>query len=267
MPKLVYIAEVVGKTGMQVLKRSLPKIRSRYTPDIIIANTNSATGNGLGRRHAGYIRKLGVHCQTTGDGCFKKKDLTENLDDIGYVLRPLNISKKSPGRGFCFRNIGSGKTVAVVSLLGRSSRYRISGNDPFEAVEAVLRTLKTQAQFIVVDFFSRTTAEVQTMGFFLDGRVSAVIGSGARVATADERCLKKGTAFITGSGRTGSFNSVSGYDPQGKIDEYKSGLSNLSVDSVVRPVLQGVYIDFSVDGQVRRIDRIFMEDTWNGTGQ
>jgi metallophosphoesterase (TIGR00282 family) len=258
--KVLYIAEIVGKTGIYALKKCLPELKNKKKPDFIIACADGATGgNGLGRNHAAYIRKLGVQVITTGECCFYKKDLTENFGKIPYVLRPDNLNPEAPGLGSRVYNTGgeaSSKKTAVAVLLGQSGFGRLHGNNPFSPLPALMERLRQETPFVVVDFHSQATAEKQAFFAMADGLCSAIIGSHTRVQTADERILPGGTAVITDAGRTGSMESVGGSDRDSRIKEYLSGIPDWTKDAWEKPELQGVFIEIAETGKAVSIERV-----------
>ena len=156
--RILYIAEIVGKTGIYALKKCLPEIKKEKKPDFVIACADAATGgNGLGRNHAAYIHKLGVNVITTGECCFYKKDLTENLEKIPYVLRPDNLNIEAPGTGSRTYRC-DGKKVAVAVLLGQSGFGRLHANNPFSGLPALLERLRLETPFVIIDFHAQATA-------------------------------------------------------------------------------------------------------------
>jgi metallophosphoesterase (TIGR00282 family) len=254
--KILYIAEIVGKAGVYAYKKGLPELKTRFGPDFIIACADGATGgSGLGRNHAAYLHKLGANVLTTGECCFFKKDLTENLAKIPYVLRPDNLNPEAPGIGSRVFKAGNIK-VAVAVLLGQSSFGRIHGNSPFSGLPALLERLRLETPFTFIDFHAQATAEKQTFFAMADGHCSAVVGSHCRVQTADEKVLPRGTAVITDAGRSGSQNSVGGNDPDSRIQEYLTGIPNWTKEAWAKPELQGLLIDIGDDGKARSIERI-----------
>lgn len=258
---LLYISEITGKAGIALVKKLMPRLREKYCPDIIIGNANSATGcGGLGIQHAGYLRKLGIECITGGDSIFNRKDLTEALDRLPYVLRPVNLPDCSPGKGWRFINLQNpAKKIAVVSAIGQIGQHRIFADNPFVKLEHLITFLSKETDTVIIDFSASATAEKQTLIHLLAGKVSAIIGSGTKVPTSDESIFAGRTAYITDSGRTGSFNSVGGYEPSYKIQEYLKGLPDFGRDCWTRPVLQGVNIRFDDSGAAAGIERIFEE--------
>ena len=264
--KILYIAEIVGKAGIYALKKCLPEIIKEKKPDFIIACGDGATGgNGLGRNHAAYIRKLGVNVITTGDFCFHKKDLTGNLSQIPYVLRPANLNIEAPGQGsriFTVNmegNAGREKKIAVLNLLGQSGFTRLHGNNPYSGLNAVLERLGRETKYIIIDFHAQATAEKQTFFAMADSNCSSIIGSHTRVQTADEKIMKGGTAIITDAGRTGSAESVGGCNIESRIQEYVSGIQDWTKESWEKPELQGVFIRLGEDGKALSIERIRKE--------
>jgi len=276
--KILYIAEIVGKAGIYALKKCLPEIKKEKNPDFIIACADGATGgNGLGRNHAAYIRKLGVHVITTGECCFYKKDLTEALGKIPYVLRPDNLNIEAPGIGSrIFRTDGmalqtssrqpapqrlsvkpaADLKIAVAVLLGQSGFNRIHGNNPYSGLPALLERLRQETPYVIIDFHAQASAEKQTFFAMAGGFCSAVIGSHTRVQTADERILPGGTAVITDAGRTGSIDSVGGCERESRIKEYISGIPDWTKEAWEKPELQGVLIDIAENGKAVSIERI-----------
>lgn len=252
----MYISEIVGKSGIWCLKTALPDVKKAEKPDIVIANGNGVTGSwGLGRQHAGYVRKLGVDVITGGDCIFYKKDLVEGFDTVPYVIRPANFPPESPGRGWRLQNVG-GVKIAVVSFIGRAGFNRVHGENPFTALSAIVERLRRETPYIIVDFHAAATAEKLAFFYHADGKVSAVIGSHGRVQTADERVLAGGTAVITDAGRTGSIDSVAGTDADSKIKEYLSRIPDWSKDAWQRPELQGIIIDINDEGKSTAIRRV-----------
>ena len=263
--KILYVAEIVGKAGIYALKKCLSELKKEKNPDFIIACADGATGGGgLGRNHAAYIRKLGVQVITTGENCFFKKDLTENIGKIPYVLRPDNLNIEAPGIGSRIYRSGKQK-VGVAVLLGQSGFGRLHSNNPFSGLPALLERLRLETQFTIVDFHAQATAEKQTFFAMAGGLCSAVIGSHTRVQTADERILPGGTAVITDAGRTGSIESVWGNDSESRIKEYISGIPDWTKDAWEKPELQGVFIELAENGKALAIERLRMTAPGNIT--
>jgi metallophosphoesterase (TIGR00282 family) len=255
--RILYVAEIVGKTGVYAFKKGLPELRQQKPFDFVIACANGVTGgNGLGRNHAAYLRKLGANVLTAGECAFYKKDLTENLAKLPYVLRPENLNAEAPGIGARIYKTGGGEKVAVAVLLGQSGFGRIHGNSPFSLLPGLLERLGQETPFIIVDFHAETTAEKKTLFAMADGRCSAVIGSHTRVQTADETVLPGGTAVISDAGRTGSAESVGGTETESRIKEYLNGIPEWTREAWAKPELQGVYLDLDSRGKALSIERV-----------
>jgi len=257
--RILYIGEIVGKAGIWCVKNLLPALKQSEKPDLVIANGDGVTGlYGLGRQHAGYLRKLGIDVITGGDCIYYKKDLVEGIDTMPYVLRPANYPAESPGRGWRFATVGSAK-VAVVSLLGRAGFSRVHSENPFTALPQIADRIRQETPYIVVDFHSGATAEKQALFFHADGKVSAVIGSHGRVATSDECVLPQGCGVITDAGRTGSGDSVGGCESASRIREYVNRIPEWSHDAWARPELNGVILDLNGAGKTTAIRRVRLE--------
>jgi metallophosphoesterase (TIGR00282 family) len=257
--RVLYVAEIVGKAGVNAFKTALPELKRRYPYDFLICCADGATGgNGLGRSHAAYLHKLGANVLTTGECCFFKKDLTENLEKTPYVLRPDNLNPQAPGTGSRIYKTGTEK-IAVAVMLGQSGFGRLHSASPFIRLPVLLERLRQETPYVIIDFHAQATAEKKTLFFIADGGCSAVIGSHTRVQTADESILPKGTAVISDTGRTGSSESVGGCDTASRIQEYVSGIPEWTKDTWDKPELQGVYIDIAPDGKARSIERVKIE--------
>lgn len=252
---IAYIAEIVGKAGIYSFKKGLQELRNKKNIDFVIACADGATGgHGLGRNHAGYLRKLGADVLTTGECCFFKKDMVENFDQIPYVLRPDNLQSSAPGVGARFFKVGNTK-VAVAVLLGQSGFNRLHGDNPYSRMPVLIERLKQESPIVIVDFHASTTAEKLTLFHAVKGKCTAVIGSHFRVQTADE-CIIDGTAYITDAGRTGSINSVGGVDAQTRVQEFLTGIPDWTKEAWDKPELQGVLIDVNDAGIAKSIERI-----------
>jgi metallophosphoesterase (TIGR00282 family) len=254
--RVLYIAEIVGKAGVYAFKKALPELRNRYPWDFLIACADGATGGGgLGRNHAAYLHKLGANALTTGECCFYKKDLTENLEKMPYVLRPDNLNPGAPGSGSRVFKAG-GEKIAVAVMIGQIGFNRLHGNSPFVHLPALLERLRRETPYVIVDFHAQASAEKKTLFFAADGHCSAVIGSHTRVQTTDERVLPGGAAVISDAGRTGSVESAGGCDTASRIQEYLSGIPDWTKDAWAQPAAQGVYIEIGANGKARSIERV-----------
>ena len=206
---ILTIGDIVGKPGRKVLARNLPDLVQRESVDFCLANAeNAAGGSGLTEGLAKELLDLGINVLTTGDHAWKKKEIIPTFENDPRVLRPANYSPKAAGRGSTVLKSRSGHKIGVINLLGRV--FMNPAESPFHAIERELAEVRAQTPIVLVDFHAEATAEKIAMGWYLDGRVSAVIGTHTHVQTADAHVLPKGTAYVTDLGMTGPFESVLG---------------------------------------------------------
>jgi metallophosphoesterase (TIGR00282 family) len=254
--KVLYIAEIVGKAGIHAVKKGLKRLKQETGASFVIACADGTTsGNGLGRNHAAYLRKLGVDVITTGECCFYKKDLVENIEKLPFVLRPENLNSAAPGRGIRVFKAGDTK-IAVLATIGQSGFTRLHGENPIARLPVLLERLHQETPVIIIDFHAGATAEKRTLFAAADGKCSAVIGSHTRVQTADEELLPGGTAVITDAGRTGSANSVGGTEIESRVREYLTGIPDWTREAWENPELQGVLLDIDDNGRSLSVSRI-----------
>lgn len=252
--RVAYIAEIVGKAGISVVKKLLREKKQEWGVDFVIANGNGVTnGYGLGRNHAAYLRKLGIDLFTMGDAAFFKKDLVEQLDKLPYVVRPANISPRAPGNGVRVQRLPGAK-IAVAVLLGQSGFGRLQGDSPLQAALELADTLRRETPYVVFDIHAQASAEKIALFRALDGKCSAVLGSHTRVQTADAQLSPAGTGFICDAGRTGSLDSVGGCEVAGKIAEYRTGIPDWTREAWENPVFQGVLLDLDESGSCKSIE-------------
>lgn len=206
---MLFVGDVVGRPGRNMLARELPLLREEYGPDLVIVNVeNAAGGFGVTPAVADEILAMGADVLTTGNHIWDQKEVVPYLDGVVPILRPINYPEGVPGRGYWKWKSADGRNGAViVCAMGRIFMSPI--DCPFKAMENLLSLLDTSYP-IIVDFHAEATSEKQAMGWFLDGRVSAVVGTHTHVPSADARVLPRGTAFVTDVGMTGPMNSVIG---------------------------------------------------------
>ncbi|MDA8174368.1 MAG: TIGR00282 family metallophosphoesterase [Nitrospiraceae bacterium] len=217
--KILFIGDIVGRTGRSAVKALLPKIREKNKPDFVIANgENAAGGFGINEETARELFSLGIDVITGGNHIWDKKDIIPLITKQDRLLRPLNFPPGVPGRGSVVVPLPGGISVAVLNLQGRVFMTPI--DCPFRAAEEEIKRLKEQTSIIVVDFHAEATSEKVAMGWFLDGKATAVIGTHTHVQTADEKVLPGGTAYITDAGMTGPADSVIGVKKEQIIDKF-----------------------------------------------
>ena len=206
------IGDVVGTAGCEFMRAHLSSFKRQQGVDLVICNgENSADGNGITVRSAEHIFASGVDVITLGNHSFRRKEVFPLLDENPFIIRPANYpSSMTPGKGFCTVDMGF-TTVAVINLMGQ--QYMDANLDnPFAAADRLLDRI--DAKIILVDFHAEATSEKRAMGFYLDGRVSAVFGTHTHVLTADAQVLKGGTGYITDIGMTGVYDSCIGVDKE-----------------------------------------------------
>ncbi len=216
---ILFIADIVGEDAIEFILDILPRIRNRYQIDFIIANAENADkGKGIVPRQVEKLKSAGIHCLTSGNHIWEPRKKDVLIKYAGYLLRPLNYPEGNIGVGSSVLFAPNGKKVAVLNVQGRSFMYPI--NCPFTTAQKEIRRLRSETSIIIVDFHAEATAEKQAMGWHLDGKVSAVIGTHTHVQTADERILPRGTAYITDAGMCGPTDSVIGMDIRKAVDRF-----------------------------------------------
>lgn len=207
---ILCIGDVVGKTGRDFISNNMAQIIKEHGIDFVIANgENSAHGVGITRSTYEELVYAGVDVITLGNHTWAKKEVTDFIEEKLNLIRPANFPENNPGRGYTIIE-KAGKKIAVVNLVGRV--YMESFDDPFRKADEILSKIQDQADIIIVDFHAEATSEKLAMGWYLDGRVTAVFGTHTHVQTSDERILPKGTGYITDIGMTGPYDSILGVD-------------------------------------------------------
>jgi metallophosphoesterase (TIGR00282 family) len=222
----------------------------------VIANGEGATGGfGIGKKHSAYLHKLGIDVITSGECIYYKKDMVSHISKVGYILRPANYPLGNPGRGWMFYS-RSGRKIGVINLLGQGGFGRVHLSNPFLFLPPLVEKMKAETDTIIVDFHAVTTAEKTAMFYFMDGKISALIGTHFKTLTADERILPGGTAVITDVGRTGSLNSVGGLEPEIEIRKFLTQIPERSEVCWQNLELQGVILYIDIEGKAKDIERI-----------
>lgn len=216
--KILCIGDVVGSAGCQHLRQVLPGLKRQYAVDVCIVNgENAADGNGITPHAADYIWDSGADVVTTGNHVFRRPEIVDKLDSEPMLLRPANFPN-APGSGMCTVDRGRYQ-VTVINLMG--TVYMDALRCPFETLDELLDAAG-HPKFCVVDLHAEATAEKKAVGFYADGRISALFGTHTHVPTADEQILPGGTGYITDIGMTGPAVSVLGILPQNSIDKMKT---------------------------------------------
>src|SRR5229473_2870425 len=251
MPKpltILCVGDVFGEPGRRAVQILLPKLRKQHDVDLAIVNVeNSAGGFGVTPQMARAFLEQGVDVMTSGNHIWDKKEIVEHIAKDNLLLRPANFPTGTPGSGYVTVKAGPHK-VAVLNLMGRV--FMLPIDCPFRKADEILPELRKDTPVIIVDMHAEATSESQAMGWHLDGRVSAVVGTHRHVQTADERVLPKGTAYITDLGMTGPVDSVIGVDPELALGRFLSQMPNRFEPAKGPAMLQGAVI--RVDAETGR---------------
>jgi metallophosphoesterase (TIGR00282 family) len=221
--RVLFVGDIVGSPGRQIVRDRLADVVAQRQIDLVIANgENSASGFGITPRLAEELLKMGIDVLTGGNHSWDRKEILEYLPHEPRLLRPANFPEGNPGSGLYAGTAKNGLKYAVLNLQGRVFMAQI--DDPFRKADELLQGLPEDVAFVLVDMHAETTSEKIAMGWYLDGRVTAVIGTHTHVATADEHVLPQGTAYITDVGMTGPHGGVIGMDREGIIRKFLDGL-------------------------------------------
>ncbi|SPH22124.1 hypothetical protein ASD8599_02869 [Ascidiaceihabitans donghaensis] len=257
--KILFLGDVMGRAGRRAITENLPRLREAWALDFVVVNGENATsGMGLSGAHAKVLLDAGADCVTLGDHAFDQKDMMQFIEHEPRVIRPLNFSKASPGKGSRLFTTKNGRKVLVMQALGQVFMKR-PFDDPFSAVEPVFKThpLGGQADAIVVDFHCEATSEKMAMGHWCDGRASLVVGTHTHVPTADAMILPGGTAHLSDAGMCGDYNSVIGMEKHEPLRRFITGMpKDRFTPATGEATLSGVYIE--TDDQTGKATRIEM---------
>lgn len=221
--RILFVGDVVGRPGREGLAATMPQLRSRHEPDLVIANgENSAGGVGITERTAEGLFESGVDVITTGNHVYRHREAYGFLDREQRVVRPANYRVANPGRGHTVVS-AAGRRVGVLNLSGAVG-LDVARPPLLEADSRLERLEREGAELVVVDFHAEVTSEKVAIGWYLDGRVAAVVGTHTHVPTADGRVLPRGTAFITDVGMTGSRAGVLGVEAEAAIERFRTGM-------------------------------------------
>jgi len=217
--KVLFIGDIVGEPGRKALRNGLPSLIDKLKIDFVIANAeNAAGGFGITRPICEEIYSVGVNILTSGNHIWDKKEAIQYIMEEKRLLRPANYPDEAPGYGSIIAETPAGEKIAVLNLAGRVFMNQL--DCPFKTAKAALSKIKKETRVVIVDFHAEATSEKSAFGWFLDGEVSAVIGTHTHVQTADEKILPEGTAFITDVGMTGPINSIIGVKKELVISKF-----------------------------------------------
>lgn len=262
MLSVLFIGDIVGKPGRSVLEKHLRPLVKQLNCDCVIANIeNSAGGFGFTKQTYHFFKALGIHGFTLGNHAFAKRDTLGYLDQLDDIVRPLNFTKHAPGKGYCVLQCGDVK-IGVINAIGRV--FMQPADCPFEAVSRAYEALRSITPIILLDFHTEATSEIGAMGWFMDGKLSAVFGTHTHVMTADNRVLPNGTAFISDVGMVGSENSVLGMVKEPIVHQFVTQLPIRKEPSTLPPfILNGIHMMIHPEtGKAVSIERIY-ERVWD----
>ena len=251
---ILFIGDIIGKLGRQLTRQLLPELKKKYSPDLIIANgENSAHGYGITEKVYKELIEMGIEVITMGNHVWDKKELVKIIDKLPEVVRPANYPPQVPGKDHLVLNV-KGTKVGVLNLVGRV--FMQAMDCPFQAAEKLVPTLKTNV--VIVDMHAEATSEKCAMGWFLDGKVSAVLGTHTHVMTADERILPQGTAFISDIGMVGAHNSIIGMNKEPILKRFTTQMPEKFEPTEKGPGLfNAVFLKVdAVSGKAKEIKRI-----------
>lgn len=257
--KLMFLGDVMGKSGRTAVAERLPALRAAWGLDFVVVNgENASAGAGLTPEHAKLILNAGADCVTLGDHAFDQKDMLSFIETEPRIIRPLNFSKIAPGRGAKVFEATQGRKVLVTQALGQVFMKR-PFDDPFSALDGVLKThpLGGMVQAVIVDIHAEATSEKMAMGHWCDGQASLVVGTHTHVPTGDAMILNKGTAYLTDAGMCGDYDSVIGMEKLEPLRRFITGMSSTRFEPAGgEATLSGVYVE--TDDRTGKATRIAM---------
>ena len=254
--KILAIGDVIGKPGRRAVQRFLPGLINEFDIKFVVANgENSAHGIGITANTARELHDSGVDVITTGNHIWAQREMIQSLDGDSRIIRPLNFPPTAPGRGYIVID-----NVMVVNLIGR---VFIGQSDcPFRSMDLLLSTIRPLPRTIIVDFHAEATSEKIALGRYLDGRVSALVGTHTHIGTIDSHVLPKGTAYVTDIGMVGPVDSIIGDDIDNVLNSFLTGLPHRLSVGKGRVAFDAMLLDIDDEtGKARTIQRIRREES------
>jgi metallophosphoesterase (TIGR00282 family) len=256
--KLLFVGDIVGSPGRHAVESLLPGLVERHEPDFVVVNgENSAGGLGITAKIARGLYRAGVDAITLGNHAYRHPEVYEFLDTDERIVRPANYNKSNPGRGYTIVE-KDGRKLAVANLSG--TVFLDAARSPFAEVDSILSELRGRAEHELVDFHAEATSEKVAMGWYLDGRVTACVGTHTHVPTADARVLPEGTAYITDVGMTGPRGGVIGVQKELAIRRFVTQMPVKFETATDDPWLNGVLIESDGAGRATSIEQILVPD-------
>jgi 2',3'-cyclic-nucleotide 2'-phosphodiesterase len=257
---LLFIGDVVGSPGRDMVKEYVPKIKEKYRPNFTIINgENAAGGRGITEKIYREFLGSGAQAVTLGNHAWDNKEIFEFIESAKNMVRPANFPEGTPGKGLAFFKVNDIE-VAVINLQGRTFMPPL--DCPFKKADELIEIAQERTPFIFVDFHAEATSEKQAMGWYLDGRVSAVVGTHTHVQTADSRVLPNGTGYLTDVGMTGPYDGILGMEREAVITKFLTSLPvRFEVPKAGRTQLSGVYMELDrKTGKCKKMERILINE-------
>ena len=254
--RILFIGDIVGKPGRELVRRGLPSLVEQHSIDLVIANAeNAAAGFGITREIGDQLLGWGVDVMTTGNHVWDKKEAIDYIGAEPRLLRPANYPAGVPGNGSYLARTADGRSAGVVNVMGRV--FMLAIDDPFDVVLMEIAALKARARVVFVDFHAEATSEKIAMGWHLDGKVTAVVGTHTHVQTADERILPKGTAYLTDVGMTGPHDSIIGVEIEPALGRFRNAMPARFETATANPRLNAVIVEADdATGMATDVERI-----------
>jgi 2',3'-cyclic-nucleotide 2'-phosphodiesterase len=254
--RILFIGDIVGRPGRELVRVGLRGLVEHHQIDLVIANVeNAAAGFGITREIGDQLLDWGIDVMTSGNHIWDKKEALDYIGAEARLLRPANYPAGTPGKGSYLARARDGRTVGVVNVMGRV--FMLNIDDPFQKVLHEIEALKPRTRIIFVDFHAEATSEKIAMGWHLDGRATAVVGTHTHVQTADERILPKGTAYLTDVGMTGPHDSIIGVEIEPALNRFLTALPQKFDTATGNPRLHGVVVDADEQtGRANSVERI-----------
>ncbi|WP_071459516.1 TIGR00282 family metallophosphoesterase [Bacillus massilinigeriensis] len=258
--KILFIGDVVGSPGRNMVKEYLPKLKEKYRPTVTIVNgENAAGGKGINEKIYRQFLEWGAQAVTLGNHAWDNRDIFEFIDDAKYLVRPANFPQETPGNGIVYLKVNE-DLLAVINLQGRAFLPAI--DCPFRKADELIEEASKKTQNIFVDFHAEATSEKLAMGWYLDGRVTFVAGTHTHVPTADARIFPGGTAYITDVGMTGPYDGILGVNKEAVLKRFLTSLPvRFEITEEGGSQLCGAIVEFNQKtGKAQKIETILIND-------
>lgn len=260
--KILFIGDIVGSIGRDTIEKYLPRLRRKYEVDVVIANgENAAAGRGITENIYQDLLQVGVDVITMGNHTWDNRDIFNFIDEADYLIRPANFSQDAPGKG-TVQITKNGVTLTVINLHGRV--FLPPHEDPFAMIDELVAEAKQTSPLVFVDFHAEATSEKIAMGWHLDGRASAVVGTHTHVQTADARIYPGGTAYITDVGMTGPYDEILGMKKESVLYRFKTNMpTRFEVPKSGREQLSGFFVEVDdKTGKALRCERVYINEDY-----